>query len=353
MSTLLLPIRREVGNSSFLKNLTGSKKPVGPVNARTLRYENLEDRRVLSATGFETVVPDTLDDNGAFVTSVDQTDFGFQQDEAISYLKLLVNGEERQLSHADNVLTLVVGDTIEVSEIAFSSDAQEGVFAAEGYVNKIGDLTSASLIDYNDGRFSQRDDNAAATGGDGVIAGLNNSWTAEAGWDRLTLNLVHYTESATEIAGRLFVNVQVGERDFAFDTDTLDKVTEQEITVGEAVVIPSGWFNNNSSGAFHNYAEVDIYNNSGNPDAIVWAGALVDNVGDSVEGEFVNTRSNDQFTERWIPTAPGEYTLRYYVDPENSAAESNEANNFYEITLTVKGDAQPAPPCCCTDCRRG
>ena len=35
------------------------------------------------------------------------------------------------------------------------------------------------------------------------------------------------------------------------------------------------------------------------------------------------------------------YTLRYYIDPENSAAESNEDNNFYEIRLTVRGDAQP------------
>jgi len=179
----ILPIRREVGNSSFLKNLTGAKKPGAPSNARTLRFENLEDRRVLSATGFETVVPDTTLDNSAYVASVEQTNFGFQQDEAISSLKILVNGEERQLSHADNVLTLVAGDTIEVTEISFSTDAQEGVFAAEGYVNKIGDLTSASLIDYNDGRFSDPSRDFAANGGDGVVAGLNNSWTVEDGYD--------------------------------------------------------------------------------------------------------------------------------------------------------------------------
>ena len=334
----ILPIRREVGNSSFLKNLTGSDKPETPTNARTLRFENLEDRRVLSATGFEGTVPDTLDDS-AYVASVQETDFGFQQDEVVSYLRILVNGEERQLSHADNVLTLVAGDTVEVSEIGFSSDAQEGVFAAEGYINKIGELSTASLIDYNDGRFSDREDNAAATGGDGVVAGLNNAWTVEAGWDRLTLNLIHYTETATDVAGRFFVNLQVGEPDFAFDTDVLDKITEQEITVGDEVVIPGGWFNNNS-GVFHNYAEVDIYH-SNDPNAVVWAGALVGNAGDSVEGEFLNSRSSDSFSHRWTPDAPGEYTLRYYVDPENSAAESNEDNNFYEITLTVNDLAKP------------
>ena len=78
--------------------------------------------------------------------------------------------------------------------------------------------------------------------------------------------------------------MQVGEPDFEFDTDTLDKITEQEITVGEAVVIPGGWFNTPGSGVFHNYAEVDIYNNSSNPDVVVWAGALVGNAGDSVKG---------------------------------------------------------------------
>lgn len=335
----LLPVRREVGESSILKSLTGSQKPDGPTNARSLRFENLEDRRVLSATGFENV-HDTFD-NSAYVTNAQQQDFGFQQDEVISYLKLLVNGEERQLSHADNVLTLVAGDTVEVSEIGFSSDATEGVFAAEGYVNKIGDLTSASLIDYNDGRFSEREDNAAATGGEGAIAGLNNSWTVEAGWDRLTINLIHYTESATQVEGRFFVNMQVGEPDFAFDTDVLDKVTQQEITVGDEVVIPGGWFNS-QSGVFHNYGEVDIYHDC-DPNTILWAGALVGNAGDSVEGEFVNTRPNDPFSTRWTPDVPGEYILRYYVDPEDIAAESNEDNNTYEIRLTVKEAIAPAP----------
>ena len=339
----ILPIRREVGNSSYLKNLNGSQKPEVPTNARTLRFESLEDRRVLSATGFESVAPDTNLDNSAFVSSVEESNFGFQQDEAISSLTLLVNGEERRLSDADNVLNLVVGDTVEVSEIAFSSNAQEGVFAAEGYINKIGDLTSASLIDYNDGRFSDSSRDFAANGGDGVVAGLNNSWTVEAGWDRLTLNLIHYTEAATDVAGRFFVNLQVGQPDFAFDTEVLDQVTQQEITVGDQVVIPGGWFNNRGTGLFHNYAEVDIYHDS-NPDAVIWAGALVGNVGDSVEGEFVNTRANDGFSERWTPDAPGEYTLRYYIDPENSAAELDESNNFYEIKLTVKGEAQPAEP---------
>jgi len=319
--------------------LPGSQKPDAPTNERTLRFENLEDRRVLSATG---LVPDTTDDS-AYVTSIEQTDFGFQQDEAISSLTILVNGEVRQLSHADNLLQLVAGDTVEVAAINFNSDAQDGVFAAEGYINKIGDLTSASLIDYNDGRFSDSSRDFAANGGDGVVAGLNNSWTVESGWDRLTLNLIHYTEAATEVAGRFFVNLQVGEPDFAFDPATLDQITQQEITLGDPVVIPGGWLNNDS-GSFFNYAEVDVYHDTSNPDVVVWAGALVGNPTDPLKGEFINTRSDDPFSERWTPDAPGEYTLRYYIDPENSVVETNEGNNFYEIRLTVKGPAQPTAP---------
>lgn len=311
-----------------------------PSNERSLRFENLEERRVLSANGLDTGNSHDFGNDSGYYTSDDDSGFGYQQDDAISYLKVLVNGEERELSGTTNVLDLVAGDTVEVVEIGVHSDASEGVFAAEGYVNKIGDLTSASLIDYNDGRFSDRDGNFAANGGDGAIDGLNNSWTAEAGWDRLTVNLMHYTEAATEVAGRFFVNMQVGLPDFEMDTAVLDKVVEQEISVGEAVTIPGAWLNN-SSGLFHNYAEVDIYHDC-DPETIVWAGALVGNAGDYVEGEFINTRDSDPFTERWIPNVAGEYTLKYYVDPENINSESNEENNQYEIRLTVVGNGPTA-----------
>ena len=336
-NTPALPIRRVLTSA---KQANPNKQDQLEKNERSLRFENLEDRRVLSATGLDPGTTD-VDNNSGFFATNNESDFGFQQDEAISYLKILVNGEERELSGSNNVLNLVAGDTVEVSEIGVRSDATDGVFAAEGYVNKIGDLTSASLIDYNDGRFSDRAGNFAANGGDGIITGLNNTWQAESGWDRLTVNLLHYTEEATEVAGRFFVNMQVGLPDFELDTAVIDQIVEQEITIGDAVTIPGAWLNNNS-GLFHNYAEVDVYHES-DTELIIWAGALVGNAGDSVEGEFVNSRDNDGFTERWIPTQTGEYVLKYYVDPENINIESNEDNNEYEIRLTVSEEVFEGP----------
>jgi len=329
--TPLNPIRRALQDSVTSIMGRNGQPEKGPESARTLRFENLEDRRVLSGNGIGAGIELDQADSG-FVTTTEVNQFGFQSD-AITHLTVLVNGEVRELTPQNNTLDLNWGDTVEVADIHFTSDSNDGVFAAEGYINKIGDLTSASLIDYNDGRFSGGERDFVANGGDGTVGGLNNSWTVDTGWDRLTINLMHYTESGTEVAGRFFVNMQVGTPDFAFDTDKLDTILEQEITVGDEVTIPAGWLNQ-QAGIFHNYAEVDIYH-ACDPNQILWAGASIGNAGDLIEGEFVNTREGDGFTERWIPTESGEYILRYYVDPENSAKESNEDNNEYEIRLIV------------------
>jgi hypothetical protein len=336
----LQPIRRTVQDSiTSLKNIVQPDSATPLNDKRALRFESLEERRVLSVTGFEGV--DHSHDSGYITTDFDQSHFNFQQDDSITFLKVAVNGQEQELTPQENTLKLVAGDRVEVLEIGFNSTESNGVYAAEGYVNKIGDLTSASLIDYNDGRFSGGDRDFQANGGDGVIGGLANEWIVQSGWDRMTINLMHYTEEATEVDGRFFVNMQVGEPDFAFDTDHLDTILNQEITEGDEVDIPARWFNN-LAGSYHNYAEVDIYHDC-DPNTVVWAGATVGNasVDNSIEGLFVNTREDDPFTERWTPTEPGEYILKYYIDPEEHVSESNEANNVYEIRLTVL--AKPAP----------
>ena len=329
-------IRRSVAESfKSLQSLFADEAMLG--NARPLRFESLEDRRVLSATGFEPAVGPAAD------TAIVTTDFDNSANEIqtnqINSILIDVNGEQFELTDADSMLQLVAGDTIQVVDISFHSSSSEGVFAAEGYVNKIGDLSSASLIDYNDGRFSERAANQAATGGDGAIGGLSDAWTVDSGWDRLTLNLMHYTESNTEVANRFFIGLQVGQPDFEFDTAVLDQVTEQEVRVNDAVEIPARWLNN-LAGQFHNYAEVDIYHSS-NMEEVVWAGAVVGNAdGDnSVSGDFRNTRGD--FTEQFTPSEEGEYVLKYYLDPEAINAESNEDNNEYEIRLNVLPELTP------------
>ncbi len=309
-------------------------------NSRPLRYESLEDRRVLSASGLGLEASAVTNDSG-FVASGDYGLVDQIQSDEILRMVVEVNGVQQELNSQNNLLQLVAGDRVEVVDIEFHSDSEVGVFASEGYINKISDLTSASLVDYNDGRFSSRDANQEATGGEGTIAGLKGAWVVESGWDRMTINLMHYTADSTEVAGRFFVQMNVGQPDFQFDFSAIDKIQSQEISVGDEVSIPAGWMNV-LEGRFHNYAEVDIYHAS-NMDEIVWAGAAVGNVDaeNSVTGEFLNTRSEDPFTERWSPKMEGEYVLKYYLDPENATAEANEDNNEYEIRLTVKSDAAP------------
>jgi hypothetical protein len=235
--TTLPIIRRSVANTIKHRQSTfqtDSKKQ----NCRPLRYESLEDRRVLSATGISPEIDLGTVDSG-FVASggYDSTD-QIQADE-ISRLIVEVNGVQQELTATNNLLQVVAGDTIEVVEISFHSDSTEGVFASEGYINKISDLTSASLIDYNDGRFSQREANQEATGGNGTITGLSGEWSAETGWDRLTISLMYYTEDASKVAGRFFVNLSVGQPDFEFDLATLDQIKTQEIYVGDEVSVPA------------------------------------------------------------------------------------------------------------------
>lgn len=339
----LLPIRRVVGESvSNLKCiLAAGKKQDKPRNARTLRFESLEERRVLSANGFD---GDGSSDSGFVAPDDSGSVFGLPQNDAISYVKILVNETEiHELTASSNRLELVRGDVVEVVEIGVETTDQTGVFAAEAYVSKIGDLTSASLIDYNDGRFSDPSRDFVANGGDGAIRGLNNHWDMQEGWDRMTINLMHYDVDSTEVAGRFFINVQVGKPDFEYDTEHLDSILQQEIHVGDEVTIPARW-TNNLAGNFHNYAEVDIYHAS-DTDKIVWAGALAGNASESnvVEGEFLNDREDDPFSEKWTPDVSGEYILKYYLDPEHVVSEASEGNNLYEIRVSVNEESTPAP----------
>ena len=243
-----------------------------------LEYQTLEPRCLLSATAPEFASADM------FVNEVHKP---LRSDE-VQGLVVDVNGRMLNLTQSDNVLQLVPGDHFSVADIAFHSSSKQGVFAAEGYVNKLADKQNASTTDYADGRFSLREDNQAATGSYGSIAGLNDGWTVEAGWDRLTVVLIHYTESNTDVFDRFVVDLRVDQPDLAFSTDVLDQISSQKVFVGDQVEIPGAW-SNVGDGLYHNYAEVDIYHRS-DMDRIVWAGALYGNVGDgtSVDGSFIN-----------------------------------------------------------------
>lgn len=306
---------------------------------RKLQFENLEERCVLSANGLDLAPAEVSDTVLTAPESIPQQPLTSTLQQAqtdITSITISVNGELRTLEPANDRLNLSVGDRFEVVEIELDSNAQNGVFAAEGYLNKIDSDSGPSLVDYNDGRFSLIEDNFTANGGDGVVNGLDGSWTAEEGWDRLTLSLIHYQESNIEIASRALISIQVDQADFAFDSAALRQIQEQTGTVGESFDIYGVW-NNLGSGKFHNYAEVDIYHSS-DREQIVWAGAVVGNVSadNSVEGFFRNTRPQDSFAETFVPEQSGSYILRFYLDPEGVVAESNEANNQIDIEVFVE-----------------
>jgi subtilase family serine protease len=58
-------------------------------------------------------------------------------------------------------------------------------------------------------------------------------------------------------------------------------------------------------------------------------------------GQSVNT------TFCWIPTATGEYYLKFALDPNYSIMESNEMNNVIELTVKIpkahKSQIDPQP----------
>ena len=312
-------------------------------STRNFQFEKLEERCVLSGNGFDLPVEAGLPDDLALVATEDiqvsNVEVAEEVQTEVTSVTLRINGEEQVVNLNDPQLELAAGDVLEVVEIGLDSNATEGVFAVEGYINKLEDDSSASLIDYQDGRFSLIEDNFAANGGSGVVQGLDGSWEVGNGYDRLTLTVLHYTESGADVATRSLIQLEVGSADFAFDESAFQALQEGSFQVGENLEIFGRWFNN-GNGKFHNYAEVDIYHES-NREQIIWAGAITGNpTSDNlIEGFFTNTRADDPFTEVFVPELEGNYIFRFYLDPEGIVAESNESNNQIDVIVNVEGAA--------------
>ncbi len=315
---------------------------------RRLNYESLETRCVLSADGLDVLsnadIP-TDPEQSSFVSTEDPAPVDSLESPSATHvdgLQLRINGELINVTQNNHELQAAAGDEIEIVGInyTYGGAEPEGVFAAETYINKLTDYANASLVDYNDGRFSDPSDDVPSTAGQATHNGVTGSWTLQEGWDRLTVNLMHYTSSGATVAGRFAVQLEVGTPDFAFETDVLDQIQTQTITVGDEVKIPVSW-TNGASGQFHNYAEVDVYHGE-KSGPIVWAGAVVGNADDAngVSGTATNTRGD--FTHLWTPQEAGTYTLLYTVDPEHVWSESNELNNRYELIVEVSA-ANVAP----------
>lgn len=299
---------------------------------RRIWLESLERRQLLAADGFE--LPDTESASVPIAVAA-RLRIG------IDSVQVRVNEHIVELNRDHNLLELQHGDEFQIVDVSFSSVENDGIFAIESHLSKLHDLRSPSTIDYADGRFSAREDNAPADVPNGSVPGVEGTWVAEYGWDRLTLNLMHYTPTSVSVSDILRINVHVGSPDLSLNIDALDEFAKQSFLEDTPIELPIHWFNQ-GEGIQHSYAEVDIYHTS-DPEAIIWAGASVGNTGEGAElhDTVRNTRISDPFDEVWTPTEPGEYVLKYYIDPENTSFESDESNNRYDIRINISGNEAP------------
>ena len=297
---------------------------------RSLKFENLENRVVLSA--------DPILGAATFDAAL-VSEQAIEQQEGVELVTVEINGEPLELTDPSQQITVRQGDVVRITGIQTNTAQTEGVFAAEGYVRKLPSDGGASQVDYSDGRFSARADNADVQEGSNLIGGLADSWTVETGWDRINLSIMHYHESGVEVQSRFSFGLAVAEPDFQFDMSYFDQIGKTDIRVGDQVKIPVSWLNQ-GDGRYHNYAELDIYTAGGNE--ILWAGAVAGNADaqNPVTGVMENTRDGDGFDQYWTPAEEGEYALKFYLDPEDAWNEVNEANNFFEVRLVVRAANQ-------------
>lgn len=312
----------------FVKSFFKQPVPARLRTATNRRIENLEERQLLAAD----LGGDIIDPVPFAEVSVETAPV------TVKEIQLRVNGQDVFLDESDSKISLNAGDYVEVISLGLSVgqglQTNDGVFAVEGYVNKLFSANDRSQTDYADGRFSARSGNTAVALGDVVQGGLDGGWTVEEGWDRLTLNLVHYFGNQSSREAAVSLLLEVGTPDFAFSDDVYESFSKP-LTVGEEISITGSWLNQ-GDGRYHNYAEVDIfYEGQEIPE---WVGVLVGNANsqNGVSGEFLfPTENGDMFTERWTPQKAGNYRIEFTVDPEKIWDESNEDNNRIRLDVTV------------------
>lgn len=309
--------------------------------SRRLSCEALESRQMLSvnAGGLPALeAPSQQDTVPAIVQSVVDNSLGARdQALAISAVHLLIDGQEVTLNSLDQILEMEVGSSLQIVGIDYrlhGEDVVDGKIAFEGYLNKL--KGSNVKTDYTDGRFGGHEQAGELPFGSASHGGLNDAWTMEAGDESITLVMVRYGADEVAVEDRITIRTQVGTPDFVMHPEILVKGSNKGIVAGKTVKLYGAW-GNVGEGTYRNYMEVDIYHES-DPSKIVWSGAISDvtSAGDYDKGQFLNKVDRDGFSKKWIPELGGTYTLKFYVDPEQTWNESNEDNNVGYAKLEVQ-----------------
>ncbi len=315
---------------------------------RKLRCETLEKREMLSANAGLTpalVLPSQPGPEVAVVRAIEDSSLGARdQSLAISAIHVLIDGREVTLTSLDRPLEMEVGSSLQIVGIDYllsgkkgrlnGEEVISGKIAFEGYLNKL--HGKRVRTDYGDGRFGGHVQEGELPFGSSSHPGLNDAWKMEAGTESLTLVMVRYDVDGATVEDRITLRTQVGTPDFVIHPEIKIKGSSKGVVVGKQVKIYGAW-GNQGEGRYRNYAEVDIYHES-DPNKIVWSGTIADVVdaGEFDKGRFVNKVKRDGFSRSWIPELGGCYTLKFYADPENHWAESNEDNNVVTVELEVK-----------------
>lgn len=264
----------------------------------------------------------------------------------VSEVHLRVNGDrDIVVTNSYEGISLRSGDTLQVVGITYEynpfADTHDGVIAFEAYLSRLSE-SGRSPIDYTTGRFGAPSTPSLVPGEVVSHPGLDGAWTVAAGDNRISISMVRYFGDQSRLEARFAVNVQVDQPDFQHVL--VEGESRQRLRAEREVQITGAWMNN-GGGTFHNYSELDIYN-ANDLNTPVWVGVLVGTVGpgETIQGEYINPNESDAFDTRWTPAERGSYVLKFSVDPERAAAESDESNNAAEVYVSVRkakrGDTQ-------------
>lgn len=120
----------------------------------------------------------------------------------ITEVEYSINEGPPQIAANEELIRLKAGDSLSIVGFKYLSGEGEanGQVAAEAYIRKEG------AFDYEDGRFTT---GTPTSPGEHLGGAFNGNWTAQLGWDRLVIALVHYYGDDNEVDDRFFLNLVV------------------------------------------------------------------------------------------------------------------------------------------------
>ena len=222
-------------------------------------------------------------------------------------------------------------------DYAVTSEANEleGIIAFEGYLRQAQPDTTEGSYDYLDGRFRDRMNEDPISDGSYQHGGLEGGWELVDGHNRLSLALVRYFGDSWEAENRYIVNLQAGEADLRFGGAYYKRV-DDGILFGAVV-------SNKGTATVSTYSEIDVYD-ADDLTTPIWVGVMTLELqpGESTFATYRNDNPLDPYDELWVPEerdrdrGQSKYVIKFYIDPDDAVAETDELNNLFESKIKIK-----------------